>query len=110
MLRAWNRFLMAGALVACAHSSKPAAAPSEDAYPKAYVGAPANPLESALAFVHRTVANAREHHEVILLACLRDKESKLESLSAERASMTPADVDAKALRLQSEAERCIGGD
>ena len=93
------------AFVACAHS-----APPRDDYPKAYAGASsADALETALAFAHRTVERAREHHDTIQLACLRDKESKLETLRAERASLAPDEVDARARRLQAEAERCVGG-
>ena len=95
---------VAAAFVACAHSAPP---PKGD-YPEATVGAPTDALESALAFAHRTVARAREQKDIIQLTCLRDKESKLESLRAERASLPPAEVDAKARDLQHEAERCIG--
>ena len=98
--------LVAAALVACAHS---APQPAND-YPKATVGAPPDALESALAFAHRTVTRAREQKDVIQLACLRDKESKLESLRADRATLPPAEIDAKARDLQHEAERCVGAD
>jgi hypothetical protein len=108
---ATKRSFVALVLVACAQTqSTPPRQPTEDAYPKAYVGAPTHPLESALAFVHRAVTSAREHMETIQLACLRDKESKLESLRTDRASLPPAEVDATARRLRSDAERCVGGD
>jgi len=70
----------------------------------------ADALERALAFAHRTVTRAREQRDTMQLACLRDEESKLESLRAERARRPPAEVDASARQLRHEAERCIGAD
>jgi hypothetical protein len=97
------RWLGCAALVACAHAPPK----HEDAYPMAYAGPPPHPFDSAVAFVHRALERARASHEAIQVACLRDKESKLDALGAERDSLVVADVDARAQKLQSDAERCV---
>jgi hypothetical protein len=94
-------------LVAFAGCARPAPAP-ETTYPKAYTVDP-DPLESALALVHRTLGEAREHRDVIGQACLREKETKLEALRAEREQLPRDEVDAKARTLKHEVERCVGG-
>ncbi len=97
--------VIALALAGCARSAPP---PQENGYPKAYT-VDADPLESALALVHRTLGVAREHRDVIGQACLRDKETKLEALRAEREELPRAELDARARRLRLDVERCVGG-
>lgn len=95
-------------LFALGGCARPAPPPPENAYPKAYTVDP-EPLESALALTRRALERSANAHDVMSQACLRDKRDKLEALRAERAKLPREEVDARARKLGSDAERCAGG-
>ena len=95
------------ALGGCARPAPPPP-PPENAYPKAYT-VDADPLESALALTRRALERSANAKDVMSQACLRDKRDKLEALRAERATIPRAELDARARRLGSDAEQCVGG-